>query len=137
MSVWVDSSENHWYEGSHPFTTSNNQGKRMPHQLINTCLHMVHVGALEDCYVLYGDNLGSNIKFFQKDRRFIGRNCKEKNNRKISDTRQSNLWWIIEIWQSYHLIDQIIDEEGRLDPLFMLYTSTFCLNKEMFVNLKK
>ena len=63
-SVWVDSSENRWYERSHPFATSNNQGmeaknkcikqshtfrKRMAlGPFINTCLRMVHEWALED-----------------------------------------------------------------------------------------
>ena len=63
-SVWVDSSEFRWYEGSHPFASSNNQGMEAKNKsikqshtfrrlmplgpFIDTCLQMVHEWALED-----------------------------------------------------------------------------------------
>ena len=63
-SVWVDSSEYRWYEASHPFASSNNQGMEAKNKsikqsqtfrrlmplgpFINTCLRMVQEWALED-----------------------------------------------------------------------------------------
>ena len=80
-SVWGDSSENHWYEGSHPFATSNNQGmeaknkcikqshtfrKRMAlGPFINTCLRMVHEWALKDFSNL--DSTRNETLFAQPD----------------------------------------------------------------------
>ena len=80
-SVWVDSLENRWYEGSHPFATSNNQGmeaknkcikqnhtfrKRMAlGPFINICLRMVHEWALEDFSNL--DSTRNETLFAQPD----------------------------------------------------------------------
>ena len=80
-SVWVDSSENRWYEGSHPFATSNNQGMEAKNKcikqshtfrkrmllgtFINTCLRMVHEWALEDFSNL--DSTRNETLFTQPD----------------------------------------------------------------------
>lgn len=69
--VWVNSEEFMWYEGAHPFGSSNNQGiegknrdikasqtfrKRMPlGSFIDTCLMMCHEWSLEDNSLLGAD----------------------------------------------------------------------------------
>ena len=81
QSVWVDSQEHKWYEGSNPFGSSNNQGiegknksiksshtfwKKMPlGSFFDVMLRMVHEWSLEDNSLLGAER--KNILFSKPD----------------------------------------------------------------------
>ena len=79
--VWIESTENKWFEGAHPFRSSNNQGiegrnreikashtfrKRMPlGSFIDVMLNLVHEYSLEDSSLLSSER--SSLLFKKPD----------------------------------------------------------------------
>ena len=79
--VWIESTENKWFEGAHPFRSSNNQGiegrnreikashtfrKRMPlGSFIDVMLNLVHEYSLEDSSLLTSER--SSLLFRKPD----------------------------------------------------------------------